>query len=180
MKKILAFLLLFTFSIALVLIFFAKNPLTPIRETVRTIQKEIDKKNKASLTKISIEPKAEVTNHIESNQIEKKEPLKFKDRFVEGNMPKNLENLEFINQVNPNWKVNLAKNLVHFLPIETKVSITHEKEVIRFFGEKSAQYAEVVLIKMQLPSQKNSSYHALIDSSSSKVLSTWDFDRIEL
>ncbi len=181
MKKLLALLLIFTFSVALWLLFFAKNDFKATfspqavneKEVIHEPTSETPVENKEETEPASVET-------TEVAKIPEKSELKFKDRFIDGKMPENLDKVEFINHINPDWKSNLARNLMHFLPEDSKVSITHEKEVVRFFGENRAQYAEIVLIKTTLPSQKNSSYHALIDSSSSKVLNTWDFDRVEL
>lgn len=81
--------------------------------------------------------------------------------------------LDFKNFVNPKWKEILGEELLRFQDEGTKVLVKAEKALLRV--EKSVGlYMEQVLITYLLPSGEQSSFRALVDSSSGRIIRTWD------
>lgn len=84
-----------------------------------------------------------------------------------------LEKLPMLNTVNPEWQEHLGHELVRFHPQDTKVLIKKEESLIKVQNSKGL-FTERVIISYLKGDHPVSSFRALIDSESGKVLETWD------
>lgn len=85
----------------------------------------------------------------------------------------NIKDLNFSNEINPDWKDTLAENLIRLHSEDTKVLIKKNKSFLKV-QHKVGTYVEEVLITYVKNNRPLSSFKALIDSGSGKILETWD------
>jgi hypothetical protein len=109
--------------------------------------------------------------------LEKKNSFKRQNRLLIGEKQEffsNQENsLEILNQYNKAWKSNLGHKLMRFQEADTKVFIRPLESLLQVKKGKGL-LVEKVIIQFKLPSGKRSSFNALVDSESGKVLQTWN------
>lgn len=85
----------------------------------------------------------------------------------------NVEKLPMLNTINPHWKENLGMELVRFHSSDTKVLIKKEESLIRIQNGKGL-FTERVVVSYLNGDNPISSFKALIDSDSGKIIETWD------
>lgn len=117
-----------------------------------------------------------VTSRKPASKAPSKRPMR-SGRYLEGQNSRKFinptESLKFKNKVDSNWKKNLGHNLTRFQPEGTEVLIKKERGLI-FLKKNLGEYREQVLISYKLPNGKKSSYRAMIDSESGKIIYTYD------
>lgn len=80
--------------------------------------------------------------------------------------------VRFTNSASDDWKLKLEKSLSRGLPSNTKVEINNERDLVIVNGPAATNAQQVVVI---FNSHKNrSSYRAMVDAQSGKILRTWD------
>lgn len=86
--------------------------------------------------------------------------------------------LAIINKVNKNWKKILTHDLLRFQKPETKLFVKDEGAFIRIRNNQGRHVNQVSLTFKQHTGML-SSYRALIDAESGKIIETWDHSRFE-
>lgn len=80
---------------------------------------------------------------------------------------------EIDNDYNPQWKEELGKNLLRFLRPNTKTIVKRESSaLIKHKGRNLL--VEHVLVKLKSPEGRHYGYNAYVDSSSGKIIHTWN------
>lgn len=80
--------------------------------------------------------------------------------------------VSFTNKVHPSWNERLKNLLNRDLPERTELSIVNERDLVLINGKKATNAQQVVVI-FNSP-KKRSSYRALVDSQTGKIIRTWD------
>ncbi len=141
---------------------------------------EIDEM-RANIINKSKENKREIASLEKKNEQDKKRvPLHFWNP-ADSQEKKELNDLEFINKHNPEWKNKLAQELMRFQKDDVEVFLLPEKSIVKIVEDDKAMMVEEVLVMYKT---KNGpySYNALVDSENGKILETWGkthFDRFK-
>lgn len=85
----------------------------------------------------------------------------------------NIKDLNFSNEISPDWKDTLAENLIRLHAEDTKVLIKKNKSYLKV-QHTTGTYVEEVLITYIKNNKQLSSFKALVDSGTGKILETWD------
>ncbi len=81
------------------------------------------------------------------------------------------------NTVDEYWEDNLVDSLESLAP-DTKVKIHSQKDIIKRVNNRSLNLKNVV-VEIAHPTKGTSTYRALVDPSSGKIIKTWDKSRFE-
>jgi LAS superfamily LD-carboxypeptidase LdcB len=84
-----------------------------------------------------------------------------------------MENLEFINEINPNWKDTFTQKMLDSLEENPSLTVKKERSFIKIIGKK-AQYVEQVRVIIQYENGKENSFRSIIDSENGKIIRSWD------
>lgn len=80
--------------------------------------------------------------------------------------------VKFTNIASEDWILKLEKSLTRGLPSNTKVEINNERDLVIVNGPLATNAQQVVVIFNS--HKKRSSYRAMVDAQSGKILRTWD------
>ncbi len=83
------------------------------------------------------------------------------------------QKITFKNEVNPEWKSLMGRDVLRFLRPDTKLFVKKEKS-LTLLERGLGRHVEQVYVKMISPEGRHFSYHAYVDSESGKVLRTWN------
>ena len=81
--------------------------------------------------------------------------------------------IKMVNEINADWKENLAEHLMRFQDAETKVMVKKEASLIKI-EHGIGRYVEVVNVGYLNPDNKTMGFRAMVDSESGALISTWD------
>lgn len=81
--------------------------------------------------------------------------------------------LEMINVVSSEWKEQMGTDLMRFQSEKTKIMVREDASLIKIENEKG-RYVEQVTITFLMEGGITNSFKALVDSSSGRILETWD------
>ena len=103
-------------------------------------------------------------------------PTKEAQRKILGPMPKEgLRGLHFLNTPSLAWKEKYTEELKRFQDPENKIELTLQESGIQILPNKTAIYIEKVLVIIRHPSGQEDSFNALINSSTGKVIQTFNY-----
>jgi len=128
-------------------------------------------KNESHTDTISQHP----TTKEEMKKAKIKTTLKKKRNIASLSPKTNKENkdLKFKNTPHKDWQKKMAKNVMRFLDLETKLFVQKMNEII--YKEKgTAIYAQNVHIKFVTSKGKHYSYNALVNQESGEIIKTWN------
>lgn len=81
--------------------------------------------------------------------------------------------LQFVNEINDNWKEDLAEKILQSQRPGTDIFIKRESSIIEIKNNKG-RYIEHVSIIVKKPNHLKQSYEALIDTETGKMIKTWN------
>lgn len=180
MKKSKLFILSFFITLGIAIYngqFFKKDHLTrqiktvPINKKWKTFEKTNQNTVTVNYSSLSDIKKSEVKSLIK--RIPSSVEVTVKRKIMSNSNNIEIDQLEMINKVNPEWKEQLGNNLIKFQNKNTKVLIKTEGEYIKATSN-TGQFLEQVLITYLFENGKSQSFRALVDSESSDILETWD------
>lgn len=103
-------------------------------------------------------------------------PAQLNGRVVFGNAEKDIlegeKDVVAINDPHPDWQSFLAESLLDTQDGETKLFLKHLQSVV-MVREDKARFVEEVMVTFQLPNKNISSYIAMVDSETGRMISTW-------
>lgn len=103
-------------------------------------------------------------------------PAQLNGRVVFGNAEQDIlegeKDVVAINDPHPDWQSFLAESLLDTQESETKLFLKHLQSVV-MVRKDQARFVEEVMVTFQLPNQNISSYMAIVDSETGKMISTW-------
>jgi hypothetical protein len=111
-------------------------------------QKEVTKKLKISRKRVGLNSNAPLTDE-------------------------DMENLEFINEINPDWKETFTQKMLDSLEENPSLTVKKERSFIKIMGKK-AQYVEQVRVIIQYENGKENSFRSIIDSENGNIIRSWD------
>ncbi|MBL6989962.1 MAG: hypothetical protein ISR65_09300 [Bacteriovoracaceae bacterium] len=82
--------------------------------------------------------------------------------------------LQMMNEEDPKWKDKLHKELKRFQREDTKVKIKNIESLIEVTSKNTAKFVEVVEVSFFVSDGYRSSYNALVDSDSGKIIKIWN------
>jgi hypothetical protein len=96
----------------------------------------------------------------------------YKDRRLIGNhiSPEELKKINFINEINPIWEVELKSSLSRFKVTEDDINITHLESLLQVENGERGRYIE--LVKVEFNNGKE--FIASVDSATGKIIDSWD------
>ena len=83
-----------------------------------------------------------------------------------------LDQLNFINKVDKNWKSKLSEKLLKHRKREAKLLIKGEKSVLKLYNG-TARYLELVNITFLFKGDDKNSFKAFVDSETGEIIQTW-------
>jgi hypothetical protein len=86
---------------------------------------------------------------------------------------KEIKKIERINNPSDDWEDQLSTELLRFHDRDTKLFIRPERGLIRIEGDKM-RFVEEVVVSFVTERKGQTSFKALVDSETGKVLATWD------
>ena len=173
MKKKLG--LIFLLITLTAIIYFIQNYSNSSKDDWTTFSKdqkgiEIHPTTQQEKKKVSIpfpNPKREISS------VNKTPPLKRKTiGLPKGKKIEDL-NLEFRNRINRDWKKILGEKLLYDLQDETQVFIKKIDSLLEIKGNE-ATYLEIAIVKFYDSKGNQSSFRALVDTESGKIMRRWD------
>jgi len=129
-------------------------------------KKSGNKKNK--IEKVIIPP--------QQKEVTKKLKISRKRVRLNSNAPltdEDMENLEFINEINPDWKETFTQKMLDSLEENPSLTVKKERSFIKIKGKK-AQYVEQVRVIIQYENGKENSFRSIIDSENGNIIRSWD------
>lgn len=183
-------LLILSLFIACGILFYAKMPIAKLasvrKNSFETFVKNPDRKIASYNTTNDEFKKARIDfknfknknsfDEQEQDLIKRKVPIRNK-RILIGESTEYFENennnLEMLNEYNPEWKKLLGQNLLNFQEETTKVIVREEFPIIKV-EDKKGIYMEQVVITFLAKNGEQSSYRAYVNSENGKVVDTWD------
>ena len=91
---------------------------------------------------------------------------------------KQKDSIVFINEVDQKWKEKLTHKLTRFQKKTTKVETKHLKSLLKVKNNR-ATYFEVVLVTYRTVDGHRSSFNAMVDSQTARVVKSWNLDKPE-
>lgn len=135
------------------------------------IQKHISSDDE--LAKVKLASHNIPKNYVEKSDSKKSGPTETRKLMGVIDEDFNIRDLNFSNEISPDWKDALAENLIRLHSEDTKVLIKKNKSLLKV-QNKMGTYVEEVLITYVKNNKPLSSFKALVDSGSGKILETWD------